>query len=52
MTDDRIGGQIEMMYTGRRNSQVFSWNPNPELARAIAKNLFLSLGEAEVTQFS
>ena len=52
MTDYRIGGQIEMMYTGRSNIKVFSCNSNPELAKAIAKNLFLSLGEAEVTQFS
>ena len=41
-----------MMYTGRSNIKVFSCNSNPELAKAIAKNLFLSLGEAEVTQFS
>lgn len=41
-----------MMYTGRSNIKVFSCNSNPELAKAIAKNLFLSLGEAEVTKFS
>ena len=41
-----------MMYTGRSNIKVFSCNSNPELAKAIAKDLFLSLGEAEVTKFS
>ena len=41
-----------MMYTGRSNIKVFSCNSSPELAKAIAKNLFLSLGEAEVTKFS
>ena len=41
-----------MMYTGRSNIKVFSCNSNPELAKAIAKDLFLSLGEAEVSKFS
>ncbi len=40
MTDYRIGGQIEMMYTGRSNIKVFSCNSNPELAKAIAKESF------------
>ena len=40
------------MYSSRSNIKVFTCNSNPELAKAIAKNLFLSLGEAEVTQFS
>ncbi|MGL4792026.1 MAG: ribose-phosphate diphosphokinase [Anaerotignaceae bacterium] len=41
-----------MMYTGRSNIKIFSCNANCELAEAIAKNLGLSLGQAEVTQFS
>ena len=40
------------MYTERRNIKIFSCNANRELASAIAKNLLLDLGQAEVSQFS
>ncbi|MBR5468236.1 MAG: ribose-phosphate diphosphokinase [Firmicutes bacterium] len=40
------------MYTDRRNIKIFSCNANPELAKAIAKNLLLELGKGEVSHFS
>ncbi len=41
-----------MLYTARSNIKIFSCNANRELAEAIAKNLLLELGDAEVAQFS
>ena len=41
-----------MMYTCRSNIKIFACNSNIELAKSIAKSLGLSLGDAEVSQFS
>lgn len=41
-----------MMYTCRSNIKIFACNANKELAQEIAKNLGMSLGDSEVTQFS
>lgn len=41
-----------MMYTCRSNIKIFACNANVGLAKEIAKGLGLSLGQAEVTQFS
>ncbi|HIT73291.1 ribose-phosphate pyrophosphokinase [Tyzzerella sp. An114] len=40
------------MYTCRSNIKIFACNSNIELAKSIAKSLGLSLGDAEVSQFS
>ena len=40
------------MYTDRRNIKIFSCNANPQLAKAIARNLLLELGKGEVSHFS
>ena len=40
------------MYTCSRNIKIFACNSNIELAKSIAKSLGLSLGDAEVSQFS
>lgn len=41
-----------MVYTSRSNIKIFACNSNIELANSIAKSLGLSLGDAEVGQFS
>lgn len=41
-----------MVYTSRSNIKIFACNSNIELAKSIAKSLGLSLGDAEVGQFS
>ena len=43
-------GEIKLMISHGKDIKIFSGNSNPELAKAICKELGLPLGDSEVRQ--